>query len=61
MEKRDAKSYLALLIWWAVLFFGFLVSCAVMESRTYNRLCGGNLSAWDAMWVTARVDPSCTR
>lgn len=29
---------------------------AFMEARTYNKLCGGKASAWDALWVELRVE-----
>lgn len=33
-----------------VLFF------AHMEAKTYNKVTGANVTTWDALWVTLRVD-----
>lgn len=29
---------------------------ASIESSTYNRLTGGNVTVWEAMWTNIRVD-----
>jgi hypothetical protein len=40
----------------AAVIYGCFFFKAHMEAKTFNKLTGANVSAWDAMWVQLRVD-----
>ena len=59
------KSQLALSLIIAGLVILFLLFGAYMEAKTYNRITGANVTAWEALWVEVewRIDEAmaCAR
>lgn len=49
-------SLAALLCLWAFVWFS-----SEQEAAAFNRLCGGDATAWDALFTELRVDGECLR
>lgn len=43
-----------------ILFIAIPLTASYLESETFNRLCGGKTTLYDAMFVELRVDGTCT-